>query len=93
MKRVFAGLLLAALPLCSWAIDEAEAMRIAENAAGCGPNRPCQSRTYLKDGRWITVVSFIYGVRDDGQPILKPGGWVGIAVDEDGKVVEKMPGT
>lgn len=92
MRRCLGAVLMAALPLSGWAIDEAAAIRIAEQASGCGPSRPCQSRTYLKDGKWITVVSFIYGLRDSGEPIFKPGGWVGITVDEDGKVVDTAPG-
>jgi hypothetical protein len=92
MNRLFFALLLTMLPICSWAIDEMAAREIAEKEAGCGSAQSCQTRARLDKDRWVMVVWFIYGYRENGEPILKPGGWVGITVNQDGKITEKLPG-
>lgn len=92
MRRLFIVLLLSVAPSMGWAIDEPTARKIAEEAAGCGPKQPCQTRARFEKGNWLLVVWFVYGFRENKEPILKPGGWVGITVNQDGKVVEKVPG-
>ena len=76
----------------SWAIEKPEAISIAEKAAGCNEQKPCLTRARLLKGNWSIIVSFIYGRRDNGEPIMVPGGWVGYTIYQDGKIIDKMPG-
>ncbi|MEW6329986.1 MAG: hypothetical protein AB1560_00860 [Pseudomonadota bacterium] len=92
MNRLLIVLLLTMLPIRSWAIDEMAAREIAEKEAGCSSAQPCQTRARLDKDRWVMVVWFIHGYRENGEPVLKPGGWVGITVSQDGKITEKVPG-
>lgn len=38
------------------------------------------------------VVWFTDGYRDNGEPILKPGSWIGFTLNQDGKILETTPG-
>lgn len=80
------------LPSVSWAIDEAAARKIAEDAAGCSSTQPCQTRARFDNGQWVLVVWFIYGYRDNGEPIFTPGGWVGFTINQEGLIVDRIPG-
>lgn len=57
-----------------WAIEKPEAISIAEQAAGCSKQQVCQSRARPLKGNWSVVVSYIYGYRDNGEPVFVPGG-------------------
>ena len=96
MQRIVKFILiicLGILPMMSWAIDEVKAKQIAEQAAGCGPDKICDTRArMLEDERWTVIVWFVYGYRDNGEPIFVPGGWVGFTISKDGKIVDKTPG-
>jgi hypothetical protein len=92
MNRLLSGVMLALLPIAGWAIDATTAREIAERAAGCGPIVPCETRVRFDNDKWVTVVSIIHGYRDNGKPIMKPGSWIGITIDQQGKIVDKLPG-
>ena len=95
MNRFFATLValcLTALPIAGWAIDESAVIKIAEEAAGCDSGKSCETRARLEKGQWILIVSTIYGRRENGEPIFKPGGWVGFTIDQEGKIVNRTPG-
>lgn len=83
---------LTALSFSVWAIDESAVIKIAEQAAGCGVEKSCETRASTQGGQWIVIVSTIYGHRENGEPIFKPGGWVGFTLDQEGNIVGTMPG-
>lgn len=93
MTRLLIALLLNTWPTVSWAIDETAARTIAEQAAGCSATQPCQTRARFEEGKWVIVVWLIYGYRGNGEPILKPGGWIRYTIDQDGKIEDPMPAT
>lgn len=73
-------------------ISEEEARAIALASAGCRKPENCLARGRLKDGNWIFVVSFIMGRDRNGEPLVAPGGWIGITINSKGKVIDRMPG-
>jgi len=75
-----------------YAIDEAGAKAIAEKAAGCNKDTPCETKANPDKNQWIVSVSFIYGYQKNGSPIFKPGGWIGFTISQDGKIVNKYEG-
>lgn len=85
-------LCLAMMPMASWAIDELAARKISEDAAGCAAVKPCETRARFENGQWVLNVSTIYGYRENGEPFFKPGGWVGFTINNNGKIVHRMPG-
>lgn len=90
---VIPGLLfLTMLSAPAWGIDEAAARHIAEQAAGCDPERICETRASLVGEQWIVIVSTVYGHRKNGEAIFKPGAWVGYTLDQKGNIVSTMPG-
>ena len=92
MKHLLIASVLCLIPMTGWAIDEGAARKIAEEAAGCGAEKSCETRARLEHDEWILIVSTIYGYRETGEPIFKPGGWIGFTIDQDGKIVDRMPG-
>lgn len=73
-------------------VTEEEARAIALKAAGCRSTEHCEVRGGLTNGNWAFVVSFIMGRDSKGEPLFAPGGWVGITVSPEGKVIDRMPG-
>lgn len=95
MKNSLAALLamhLGLLPIVSYAIDESTARKIAEKAAGCDHAKICETRARIENNQWHLIISTIYGYRENGEPIFKPGGWVGFTISQDGMVLNRQPG-
>lgn len=82
----------AAAASASEAITQAVAENIAREAAGCDAARECVLRGGWRDGKWIFVVSFVAGRDPAGNPLFVPGGFIGVTVSRDGRVVDVMPG-
>lgn len=74
------------------AISEARAQEIAREAAGCKAPDACVLRGGLREGKWVFVVSFVHSRDAEGKPRFMPGGFVGVTVSRDGRVVDLMPG-
>ena len=95
MKRLLGSILAIGLVLIStpaFSISETEAILLAKELSGCGEVKKCQIRAQLKNDQWIMIVSTIYGYRQNGKPVFKPGGWVGFTLSQEGKLLHKMPG-
>jgi hypothetical protein len=75
-----------------YALDEVGAKAIAEKAAGCNKETPCETKAHIENNQWIVSVSFIYGYQKDGSPIFKPGGWTGFTISQDGKIINRLEG-
>jgi len=81
-----------AVPCVAAEIAKAEAVAIALREAGCRKAQDCDVRGGLKDGKWVFVVSFVMGRNADGSPQFAPGAWVGITINAQGEVIDRMPG-
>ena len=81
-----------AAPCMAAEISKAEAVAIALREAGCRKVEDCNVRGGLKDGKWVFVVSFVMGRNPDGSPQFAPGAWVGITLNAQGELVDRMPG-
>ena len=92
LSTLLAAFLCSAIATESWAIEEATAKSIAENAAGCNESKKCQTSASIQEGKWELMVWFVYGYRENGEPILKPGGWVGFTISQAGVVLERTVG-
>jgi hypothetical protein len=94
MPRTFLVILIfiAFLTTNCYAIDAAGAKAIAEKAAGCNKEIPCETKAHLDKNQWIVSVSYIYGYQKDGSPIFKPGGWTGFTISQDGKIEHRFEG-
>ena len=73
-------------------VTETEARAIALAAAGCKRPEDCVVQGGASGKRWVFTVSYVKGRHPNGEPILMPGGWVGITVNSKGKVIDRMPG-
>jgi hypothetical protein len=98
MRHSLATLLLAlSVGVChsqtaSAVITKEEATRLALAAAGCKNPANCIARGYFKNDQWIFSITFVESRDASGNPLIRPGGWMGITLDAKGNVVEKMPG-
>jgi len=81
-----------AVPLLAAEISQRDAIAIALREAGCKKAADCEVRGGLKGGRWVFVVWFVMGRNPDGSPQFAPGGWVGLTLDAQGEVIDRMPG-
>lgn len=73
-------------------ITHDDAIAIALREAGCSKPEECDVRGGLTEGGWRFVVWFVTGRNADGSPQFTPGGWMGITLNEQGEVVDRMPG-
>jgi hypothetical protein len=73
-------------------ITKEEATRIALTAAGCKKSDDCIAKGRLDRNQWVFVITFVEGRDAAGKPIVKPGGWMGITLDFQGHVMNRMPG-
>jgi hypothetical protein len=73
-------------------ISKEVATQIALSAAGCKKGDDCIAKGHLNHGQWVFVVTFVAARDASGNPLVAPGGWMGITLDSNGNVVEKMPG-
>jgi len=89
---LFVAALAYAVPLRAADLSKAEAIAIALREAGCRKAPDCEVRGGLKDGKWVFVVWFVTGRNTDGSPQFTPGGWVGLTLDGQGEVIDRMPG-
>ena len=73
-------------------VSRADAVAIALREAGCRKAEDCDVRGGIKDGKWVFVVWFVMGRNADGSPQFAPGGWVGLTLNAQGVVIDRMPG-
>ena len=96
MPKIAAFLLIVALsysvPTLAAEISRAEAVAIALREAGCRKAVDCDVRGGPRDGKWVFVVWFVIGLNADGSRQFTPGGWVGITLNAQGVVVDRMSG-
>ena len=81
-----------AVPAIAADISKADAVVIALREAGCRKAEDCEVRGGLKDGKWVFVIWFVMGRNQDGSPLFAPGGFVGITLNAQGVVIDRMPG-
>ena len=81
-----------AVPSMAADISRADAAAIALREAGCRKPVDCDVRGGLKDGKWVFVVWFVMGRNPDGSPQFAPGGWVGLTLNSQGVVIDRMLG-
>ena len=81
-----------AVPCASAEISKGDAVAIALREAGCRKAEDCDVRGGMKDGKWVFVVWFVMGRNSDGSPQFAPGGWVGLTLNANGEVIDRMPG-
>lgn len=74
-------------------ISKEEVVRIALREAGCNSSEDCDVQARFENGKWVCLVSFIVGRTPKGEPEFKPGQWLGLTIDTQGKVVTRIPGT
>jgi hypothetical protein len=96
MSKIAALLLFVAsaysAPSMAVEISRADAVAIALREAGCRKDENCDVRGGLKDGKWVFVVWFVMGRNADGSPQFAPGGWVGLTLNVEGVVIDRMLG-
>ena len=96
MPKIAAFLLIVTLaysaPSRAAEISRADAVAIALREAGCHKAEDCDVRGGLKDEKWVFVVWFVMGRNADGSTQLAPGGWVGLTLNAQGVVIDRMPG-
>ena len=73
-------------------ISKDDAVAIALREAGCRKAVDCDVRGGLKDGNWVFVVWFVVGRNADGSPQFVPGGWIGLTLNAQGEIIDRMPG-
>ena len=84
--------LIYAVPSIAADISKADAVVIALREAGCRKAEDCDVRGGLNDGKWVFVVWFVMGRNPDGSPRFAPGGFVGLTLNAQGVVIDRMPG-
>ena len=96
LGRALLPAIAAAMPLLAPAepalVDAARAQQIALAAAGCNASRDCVVKGGFSEGQWVFIVSFVHSRDTDGKPRFMPGGFVGVTVSADGRVIDRMPG-
>ncbi len=96
MSRIATFMLVVALayavPCTAAEISKSDAVDIALREAGCRKAEDCDVRGGMKDGKWAFVVWFVMGRNSDGSPQFAPGGWVGLTLNANGEVIDRMPG-
>jgi hypothetical protein len=73
-------------------ISKAEATRVALAAAGCKKPQDCIANGRKDKANWVFVITYVAGHDAAGEPLTKPGGWMGVTVDPNGHVIDKMQG-
>ena len=81
-----------ATPSIAAEISQANATAIALREAGCRKAEDCVVRGGPKDGKWVFVIWFVMGRNADGSPQFSPGGWVGLTLNAQGEVIDRMLG-
>ena len=74
------------------AITKEAATRIALATAGCKKTDDCIAKGRFDHGKWIFSVTYVSGRDAKGEPLIKPGGWMGVTLDSQGHVIDTMPG-
>jgi len=96
MSKVAAFVLIAALaysaPSIAAEISKADAVAIALREAGCRKVEDCDVRGGLKNGNWVFVVWYVMGRNADGSPQFAPGGWLGLTLNAQGEVTDRLLG-
>ena len=52
----------------------------------------CIAKGSLSKNNWVFVISFVRARDGAGNPLIAPGDWVGITVDPEGHVIDRMAG-
>lgn len=73
-------------------ISKEEVIKIALHEAGCNSSADCDVQAKLENGKWVCLVSFVVGRTPKGEPEFKPGQWLGLTIDTQGKVLARVPG-
>lgn len=74
-------------------ISKEKATQIALAAAKCKRPQDCIATGRLnKLNNWVFVISFVKARDAAGNPLIAPGGWMGITVDPAGHVIDTMAG-
>ena len=79
-------------PTIAAKISKADAIAIVLREAGCREPEDCDVRGGLEKGNWIFTVWFVTGREADGSPKFTPGAWLGLTLNANGKVIDRMPG-
>jgi hypothetical protein len=73
-------------------ISKEKATQITLAAAKCMKSQDCIAKGSLSKNNWVFVISFVRARDGAGNPLIAPGDWVGITVDPEGHVIDRMAG-